>query len=118
MGCLFYITRTYPEVTEVEISLFLMISFLTVVPFSFYFKSLSKMFEERRLIMYLLSLCLISTFFLTNVLIENMWIYFISFIFVTIFTNMLESNASSLFAKVIPSDYEIGVFNAGIKKFT
>jgi len=27
---------------------------------------------------------------------------------------MLESNASSLFAKVIPSDYEIGVFNAGI----
>jgi hypothetical protein len=31
---------------------------------------------------------------------------------------MLESNASSLFAKVIPSDYEIGVFNAGIKKFT
>jgi hypothetical protein len=26
---------------------------------------------------------------------------------------MLESNASSLFAKVVPVDYEIGMFNAG-----
>ena len=65
--------------------------------------------------MYLLGFSTFWTFLLTNFIIENLWIYIISFIMVTISTNMLESNASNLFAKVVPHDYEVGIFNAGIK---
>ena len=86
---------------------------IAVVPFSYYFKSLAKKFEERRLIIYLLGICAITSFFLTNLLVKNLWLYIICFIIMTVFTNMLESITSSLFAKVIPSDYEVGIFNAG-----
>ena len=63
--------------------------------------------------MYLLLLSSITTFLLSNILVESIWLYMFSLTLAIVFTNMLESNASSLFAKVVPSDYNIGMFNSG-----
>ena len=64
--------------------------------------------------MYLLVLCTIATFFLTDIIGKYLWLYIISFLIIVVLSNMLESNASTLFAKVIPPDYNVGMINSGI----
>jgi MFS family permease len=62
---------------------------------------------------YLLTICLIFNFFIIDIFYTSLVQYCIMFVFLIISTNLLESVATSMFSKIIPSDYEVCKKNAG-----
>lgn len=78
------------------------------------FKKISdKLHRERKILIYLVPLCLVFALLLINIFYDSDVQFLICFIILIILTCNIESLASNLLAKVVPNDWELGTINAG-----
>src|SRR5690242_2811568 len=79
-----------------------------------YFKNLSSKYtRERKALIYLLCIMLLSCLLLVNVFYDSVVQFCVCFVVLIIAKNLCESLSSSLLAKIMPPDWELGMFNAG-----
>lgn len=96
------------------VSLYMTGSLFLIIPSSLVFKKLTiKYPRERKALIYLLILTLLFCIFIIDYIFDSVIKFCICFSFLIILTNLIESLSSSLLAKIIPPDWELGTFNAG-----
>lgn len=96
------------------VSLYMTGSLFLIIPSSLVFKKLAIKFpRERKALIYLLVLTLLFCIFIIDYIFDSVIKFCICFSFLIILTNLIESLSSSLLAKIIPTDWELGTFNAG-----
>src|SRR5690349_4168635 len=74
---------------------------------------MARHFRDRKALVILIILCLISNAMMIDMFYASEVQYCIFFVLLIILLNLLESVSSTLFSKIIPSDYELYKFNAG-----
>jgi MFS family permease len=97
------------------VSIFLCVSAFLVLPMSFIMIHYFQHYQERKIIRYLLLLAAVSCLFLIN----YFWVvgfpqFSVAFCILFICSNLLESVSSSLLAKIVPQNLQVGFMNTGL----
>jgi len=103
------------EKTLLPLMSFLMsISLFLIIPVGFFFqKKIYNKIRERRIILYFTIICIIFNLLIINFSFTSVEQYCIVFVFFIIATNLLENTTTTMFSKIIPSDYTVNGLNAG-----
>jgi MFS family permease len=110
----FYIHDLDPDFSRKGIALLISCGLFLIIPMGFLFNNyLSYRIKDRRMLIYLLLSTIIFNALILNIFYTSIVQYCIMFILLTISSNLLESMATTMFSKIIPSDYEIWSYNAG-----
>ncbi len=96
------------------ISFLLSISLFLIIPVGYFFnKKIYNNIRERKAILFFTIICLMFNLLIINYYFTFIYEYCIVFVFFIISTNLLESITTTMFSKIIPSDYEVNGLNAG-----
>jgi hypothetical protein len=108
----YYLIRK--DFSDQFVSLYMAGSLLLIIPSTLIFKKLAfKYPRERKALIYLLVLNFLCCIFIIDYIFDSMIKFCVCFSILIIVTNLIESLSSSLLAKIIPPDWELGTFNAG-----
>lgn len=110
----FYIHDLNPAFSQKGIALLISCGLFLIIPMGFLFNNfLTYAIKDRRMLIYLLFSTIIFNALILNIFYTSIIQYCVMFILLTISSNLLESMATTMFSKIIPSDYEIWSYNAG-----
>ena len=110
----FYLYK-YDNLDVKLIALFLSISLFIAIPSTIVLTNyLSNRLRDRKIVVIILLFCILTNILVINFLNMHIFLYMTILGFFIILSNLLENIASSIFSKIIPSNYEIWNFNAGI----
>jgi MFS family permease len=109
--------RTRKEVEKTLlplISLLISLSLFLIIPVGYFFqKKIMGKIGERTIILYLTIICFLFNILIFQFVFTSVYQYCLIFIFFIISTNLLENTLTSMFSKIIPSDYNIYGINGG-----
>lgn len=110
----FYITHLKDDADIKLVALLMSAALLLVIPASFLISHyLNTKIRDRRMMVYLIATCIVFNILIVNFLYASLIQYCIVFVFLIISTSLLESVATMMFSKIIPSDYVVWKMNAG-----
>lgn len=110
----YYLTSLERDFDLKIIAFIISVSLFLVIPTSLFFIGfLSKKLRDRRILLFVIIACIIFNFFIMDIFYVSLTAYCIMFVLLIISSNLLENVASTMFSKIIPSDYEILKLNAG-----
>jgi len=96
------------------ISFLISVSLFLIIPVGYFFqKKIYNNVRERRIILYFTLICLLFNLLIINYYFTSISQYCIIYIFFMISTNLLENTTTTMFSKIIPSDYSVNGLNAG-----
>ena len=110
----YYITHLKADSDLKLVALLMSAALLLVIPASFLISHyLNTKIRDRKMMLYLLIVCIVSNFLIINIFYQSLIQYCLVFVLLIISTCLLESVATMMFSKIIPSDYVVWNFNAG-----
>jgi len=110
----YYIINLRIESDIKLVALLMSAALLLVIPASFLISHyLNTRIRDRRMMIYLILSCIVFNFLIVNYFYASLIQYCLVFVFLIISTSLLESVATMMFSKIIPSDYVVWKFNAG-----
>lgn len=96
------------------VSFLISLSLFLIIPVGYFFqKKVFNKVRERRIVLYLSIICLLLNILIMNFYFTNISQYCVIFIIFMITTNLLENTTTTMFSKIIPSDYNVYGINAG-----
>jgi hypothetical protein len=111
----YYIQDLDSEFDSKLVALLMGASLLLVIPVGLlYTHYLGSKIRDRKSLIYLIIACIFFNFFILNLFYTSLVQYCIMFVFLIVSATLLENMATTMFSKIIPSDYEVFKLNAGL----